>query len=177
MKQLNTALRLFLFLSLLTGLAYPLLVTALAQLFFPREANGSLMEKSGKVVGSELIAQAFKADKYFWPRPSAVDYNPLPSGGSNLGPTSKALAEKWHERRNQGFQNEMLAASASGLDPHISLASANAQLKRVAIARGKSEADIQPFLQSVVEGKQLGFLGETRVNVLKLNVLLDEKMK
>ncbi|MGE3262770.1 MAG: potassium-transporting ATPase subunit KdpC [Bacteriovoracia bacterium] len=175
MKQIFPALKAFLLLTFVTGAVYPLLVTAIGQAFFPRQANGSLLQGSdGKIQGSELIAQGFKGDKYFWPRPSAVDYNPLPSGGSNLGPTSKALQDKWQERRKAGLSGDLLAASASGLDPHISPESAYDQVPRIAQARGKSIAEVNGLIASTVERRQFGFLGENRVNVLKLNRLLDE---
>ena len=177
MKQLIIAIRSFLVLTLLTGLMYPVAVTVHAQGFFSRQANGSLATDAvGKVVGSELIAQGFKADRYFWARPSAVDYSPLPSGGTNLGPTAKALQEKWAERRKAGLDEDLLAASASGLDPHISPESAYAQVRRVASVRGKSDGEIKALIDRVTEARQLGFLGENRVNVLKLNLLLDERM-
>lgn len=176
MKQLVTAIRAFLLLTLITGILYPLLVTAIGRVVYPKQANGSLLYNSeGKLQGSELIAQSFKSDKYFWPRPSAVDFNPLPSGGSNLGPTSKALQDKWQERKKAGLSGDLLAASASGLDPHVSPESAYAQVARVARARGKTEGEINGLVASMVEGRQLGFLGENRVNILKLNRLLDER--
>ncbi len=177
MKQIITAIRSFIVLTLLTGLIYPVVVTVVAQGMFFEKANGSLVkDKQGKVVGSELIAQGFKTDRYFWPRPSAVDYNPLPSGGTNLGPTAKALQEKWAERRKAGFESDLLAASASGLDPHISVNSAYAQTRRIASARGKNDWDLKALIEEVAELRQLGFLGEKRVNVLKLNLRLDERM-
>lgn len=177
MKQLIIAIRSFVVLTLLTGLMYPAVVTVVAQGMFAGKANGSLVQDNqGKVMGSALIAQGFKGDKYFWPRPSAVDYNPLPSGGTNLGPTSKVLQEKWAERRKAGLEGDLLAASASGLDPEISPKSAAAQVTRVAKARGKSAAEVESLVQLVGQGRQLGFLGERRVNVLRLNLLLDERM-
>ena len=178
MKQLWIALRCFVLLTLVTGFLYPLLVTVCAQALFPLRANGSLIHsQDGKLIGSELIAQSFKNERYFWPRPSAVDYNPLPSGGTNLGPTSKTLKEKWDERRKAGFSSDMLAASASGLDPHISPESAYAQVARVARARGKSEEEVRGLVLGRIEKPQLGFLGENRVNVLQLNLILDERTR
>jgi len=177
MKQLSIAVRSFLVLTLVTGLMYPAVVTVFSQLLFPAAANGSLVQnKEGKIVGSELIAQGFKGERYFWPRPSAVEYNPLPSGGTNLGPTSKALQEKWAERRKAGLDGDMLAASASGLDPHIAPASAYAQASRVSKARGVGVESVNELVKNSLELRQLGFLGESRVNVLKLNLLLDERM-
>jgi K+-transporting ATPase ATPase C chain len=178
MKQLWIAIRCFLVLTLITGAIYPLIVTFFGQALFASKANGSLIYSlDGKLLGSELIAQGFKGDRYFWPRPSAVDYNPLPSGGSNLGPTSKALKEKWEERRKAGLSGDMLAASASGLDPHISPESAYAQVARVARARGKTEDEVGGVVRSLSEGPQLGFLGESRVNVVRLNLLIDERLR
>lgn len=174
MKTIVTAFRALAFFTVVTGLVYPLLLTSLAQTIFPHQASGSLVRIDGRVVGSELLAQEFKSDEYFWPRPSAVAYNPLPSGGTNLSPRSRALQEKWAERVRAGFSGEMVAASASGLDPHISAESAFAQVGRVARARGRSEEDIRALVSQSVEGRQFGFLGESRVNVLQLNVLLGE---
>lgn len=174
MKTLLIAFRCLLILTILTGAAYPLAVTIFAKTFFPKQASGSLVYgEDGKILGSELLAQGFKSDRYFWSRPSAVDYNPLPSGGSNLGPTSKALKEAWEARRKLGAKREMLAASASGLDPEISPESALAQVTRVARARGKPEEDVRNLVTRSVERRQLGFLGEPRVNVLRLNLSLD----
>ena len=178
MKTLFVAFRCFFVLTLLTGAIYPVLVTWLGQAFFASKANGSLVySEEGKLLGSELIAQGFESQEYFWPRPSAIGYNPLPSGGTNLGPTSKALQEKWEERRKAGLSGDMLAASASGLDPHISPASAAAQVGRVAKARGKTEEEISKILASAVERPQLGFLGQSRVNVVKLNLMLDKVVR
>ena len=178
MKQLIIAIRSFIVLTLLTGLIYPAVVTVVAQGIFSDRANGSLVKDStGKVVGSALLAQGFKGERYFWPRPSAVDYNPLPSGGTNLGPTAKALQEKWAERKKAGAEGELLAASASGLDPHISPEAAKSQAQRIAKARGRKPDEIEALIQENGEGRQLGFLGERRVNVLKLNQLLDARMK
>src|SRR6185369_2615902 len=128
MKTATQALRILLVLSILTGLVYPLVVTGVAQVIFPNQAGGSLIVRHHQVVGSSLMAQSFKDSKYFWPRPSAVDYNPLPSGGSNFGPTSKDLLEKIKERRSAGLTGELLFASASGLDPHISPNTAHEQI-------------------------------------------------
>lgn len=177
MKQVIIAIRCFLVLTLITGLLYPAIITLSAQVLFSDKANGSMLkDKAGKVVGSELLAQGFKTDQYFWPRPSAVDYNPLPSGGTNLGPSSKSLQEKWAERRNSGLTGDMLATSASGLDPHISPASAHSQIGRIASARGVNDVELKALVESSIEARQLGFLGENRVNILKLNLLLDERM-
>lgn len=177
-KQALIAVRCFLVLTLLTGFLYPAAVTLVAKAVFSEKANGSLVKnESGVVVGSALLAQEFKAEKYFWPRPSAVGYNPLPSGGSNLGLTSKALAGKQEERKKAGLSGEMLAASASGLDPHISPETALGQVARVAAARNAEEEGIRQFVVAATEARQLGFLGKPRVNVLRLNLLLDEKLR
>ena len=176
MKQLIVAFRSFTVLTVLTGLLYPGAVTLVAQGWFADQANGTLLKNAkGEVIGSALIAQGFKEERYFWPRPSAVDYNPLPSGGSNLGPTSKALQDKWAERRKAGLTGDLLAASASGLDPHISAEAALAQAYRVARVRGVSPAEMEKLVSQRIEPRQIGFLGETRVNVLELNLLLDER--
>ena len=174
MKTIFVAVRVLVVLTMITGFAYPIGVTLLSGAFFADKAGGSLVKVGEKIGGSELIAQEFKADRYFWGRPSAVGYNPLPSGGTNLGPTSKALREKIEERAKAGFQGEMAASSASGLDPHISPESAFAQAGRVAKARGKTEEEIRTFVARSVEGRQFGFLGQSRVNVLKLNLLLEQ---
>lgn len=174
MKTIIVALRVLLVLTVITGFAYPVGVTLLSSALFADKAGGSLVRAGDKVVGSELIAQEFKADRYFWARPSAVGYNPLPSGGTNLGPASKALKDKTGERAKAGFQGEMASSSASGLDPHISPESALAQAGRVARARGKSEEEVRALVARMVEGRQLGFLGQSRVNILKLNLLLDQ---
>lgn len=174
MRNLFIALRVLIVLTAITGFAYPIATTLLSGALFEEKAGGSLVEARGKVVGSSLIAQEFKEERYFWPRPSASGYSPLPSGGTNLGPTSKALQEKTEERAKAGFRGEMASSSASGLDPHISPASAFAQAGRVAKARGKTEEEIRGLVARSVEGRQFGILGESRVNVLKLNLLLDQ---
>lgn len=175
MNTLFIALRSFLFLSFLTGIVYPLLVTGGAVSLFPYQAKGSLIgSPEGKISGSELIGQSFKTEGYFWGRPSAIDYNPLPSGGTNLGPTAKALQEKWAERRKQGFEGKMLAASASGLDPHTSVETALAQVSRVAKARGIEESAVNALIETLTEQPDLGFLGKKRINIVKLNSALDK---
>lgn len=165
------ALRLFVFLTFVTGVVYPFFVTGLAQAVFPHQANGQMIEKDGHVIGSMIIAQKFEQPKYFWPRPSAVDFNPLPSGGSNLGPTSADLKKAIEDRAAKG---QPLYASASGLDPDISPVDARAQVARVANARGVSADRIEKLVDDSVEDRQLGFLGDPRVNVLKLNLALDQ---
>lgn len=173
-----------LFLTLLLGVGYPVLMTGLSKILFPDNASGSLVQKNGQVVGSTLIAQKFENPRYFWGRPSAIDFNPQASGGSNLGPTSKSLRATYEERlskmkaahpgQRDDPPQDLLFASASGLDPHISLEAARYQLKRVAQSRGLSVERIESILSQVQEGRQLGFLGEARVNVLKLNLALDQ---
>lgn len=185
LSQLRTALRMTLVLTVLTGFVYPGIVTALARLLFPRQADGSLIEVNGIVLGSELIGQKFTRAEYFQGRPSAAGdgYDGLSSGGSNLGPTSQKLVERVKSdverfrRDNPAFRGpvpaDLVTASASGLDPHISPASAYAQLERVATARGVPASRIRQLVDAHIEPRQLGFLGEPRVNVLKLNLALD----
>lgn len=177
MKNITISIRLLLFMTFVTGFAYPGVVTMIAQAFFHDQADGSLIKnREGIVVGSKLIAQPFNNDKYFWPRPSAIDFNGMGSGGSNLGPTSKELVEKLQERKNKGFADDLLFASASGLDPHISPQAALSQISRVAQTRQMNEDKIRAIVNSHIEGRQLGFLGEQRVNVLTLNIALDERL-
>jgi K+-transporting ATPase ATPase C chain len=170
-----------------TGLIYPLVMTAIAQIVFPKQANGSMIGINGKLVGSKLIGQNFTSDKYFWPRPSAIGYNPLPSGGSNYGPTSDTLKKLVEMRRrefirlnglpaNANVPPDMLYASGSGLDPDISPESAELQIDRVARARdfdSLQTAALRKLVKSHIEKPQLGFLGDPRVNVLELNIALD----
>jgi potassium-transporting ATPase KdpC subunit len=172
--------------TIVTGVVYPLLVTGAAQLLFPDAANGSVIERGGKPMGSELIGQPFADPKYFWSRPSATSpsaYNSASSSGSNQGPTNPALTDAVKQRidalraADPGNQVpvpvDLVTASASGLDPHISPAAANYQIARVARVRGKNEAELQALVDKATEGRQFGILGEPRVNVLKLNLLLD----
>jgi K+-transporting ATPase, C subunit len=189
MKTYTTAIRLLLVMTLLTGLAYPLLITGIAQIIFPFKANGSLVERNGKVVGSALIGQSFDDNKYFTSRPSAIKYNPLPSGASNLGPTNAEMKALFNKRikafleynnvdKNAAFPSEMAFASASGLDPHISLRSALLQVPRVASSRLLDSTRIKALYQLVnrmEEPRQIGFLGEPRINVLLLNLEMDKK--
>jgi len=173
--------------TLMTGFIYPLVVTGVAQLVFPRQANGSLIVRNGQVVGSEFIGQSFSDPKYFWGRLSATGsfpYNAAASSGSNLGPSNPVLMEAVQARidalkaadptNTQPIPVDLVTASGSGLDPHISLAASLYQLPRVARARGMSEAAVRSLIDLYTEGRQFGFLGEPRVNFLKLNLALDE---
>ena len=184
-KELRPAALAFLVLTFLTGIIYPLIVTAFAQLFQDK-ATGSVIVVNGKAVGSELIGQPFSDPKYFWSRPSATSpqpYNGASSSGSNLGPTNKALAEAVADRikalRDADPVNkapvpaDLVTASASGLDPHISPQAAQYQVSRVAKARGMEEGKIRSLVEHYTEPRTLGVLGEPRVNVLRLNLALD----
>jgi K+-transporting ATPase ATPase C chain len=174
-------------LTVLTGLLYPGLVTGLCQLMFPRQADGSLVYQNGRVIGSSLIGQNFTRPEYFQPRPSAAGngYDAAASSGSNLGPTSQKLVDrvktsvgKFH-KDNPAFTGtipaDLLTASGSGLDPHLSPESADAQVERIAKARRASVQEIRALVAQSTEGRDLGFLGEPRVNVLKLNQALDAR--
>ena len=175
-------------LSVVTGLAYPAIVTVVAQLIFPRHANGSLVTAGGKTVGSSLIGQPFDDPKYFWSRPSATSpfgYNAGASSGSNLSPTNADLIKTVQGRvdalraadpgNTASVPVDLVTASGSGLDPHISLAAAFYQVGRVARVRKLDEAAVRDLVERHVEGRQLGVLGEPRVNVLRLNLALDGK--
>lgn len=188
MKTLMISLKIFLFFTILTGIIYPLLVTGIAQVLFPDKANGSLITKNNRTIGSELIGQQFDSVIYFTARPSAVSYNPLPSGGSNFGPTNSKLKDLVTERKQQFIAfnqldsltvipSEMLFASASGLDPHISHQAAILQVDRIAIARNFNSAQKQSLIQCITdmtEPPQFHFLGQERINVLLLNIELDK---
>jgi len=185
-RMLRNAAMLLLLMTVITGIAYPLLVTGLAQAVFPVQANGSLLAKDGKPIGSALIGQPFTASKYFWGRPSATvpqAYNGSASNGSNLGPTNPALADAVRQRiaalqaadpgNTAPIPVDLVTASGSGLDPEISPAAAQYQLARVARARGLPLAEVQALVARCTRGRQLGVLGEPRVNVLELNLALD----
>ena len=195
LREIRPAIVLLVALTLITGLAYPLAMTGLAQVLFPKEANGSMIEKDGKVVGSALIGQVFADDKYFHGRPSATNapdpkdptktvdapYNAANSMGSNLGPTNKALIDRVKgdvdklksENASASVPIDLVTTSGSGLDPHISPAAGLLQVPRVAKARNLPEDRVRQLVEQNVEGRTLGLLGEPRVNVLALNLALD----
>jgi K+-transporting ATPase ATPase C chain len=187
-KILRQSLIMLVAMTVLTGIVYPLLVTGAAQLLFRDAANGSIIERGDKQLGSELIGQPFADPKYFWSRPSATApsaYNSTSSSGSNQGPTNPALTDAVKQRidalqaadpdNKQPVPVDLVTASASGLDPHISPAAAQYQLARVARARGVPEGKVAEIVTAATEGRQFGILGEPRVNVLLLNLALDGK--
>jgi potassium-transporting ATPase KdpC subunit len=186
LKLARTALILFVFFTVLTGLVYPLVVTGISQIIFPQQANGSLMTKDGQVVGSSLIGQSFDDPKYFWGRLSATGgnaYNAAASSGSNLSALNPALEKQAADRlaalqdadpgNTQAVPVDLVTASGSGLDPHISVAAARYQAARVAAQRGLAVERVQSLIDQHIEDRQLGLLGEPRVNVLALNLALD----
>jgi potassium-transporting ATPase KdpC subunit len=196
LKEIRPAIVILVLLTVITGLAYPLAMTGIAGVIFPRQAQGSLIEKDGKVIGSALIGQSFADDKYFHGRPSATNapdpkdstktidapYNAANSMGSNLGPTSKALADRLKgdvdklkaENPNAPVPVDLVTTTGSGLDPDISPEAARFQVPRVAKARGLPEASVNALVDTQIQGRTFGLLGEPRVNVLKLNLALDE---
>lgn len=186
LKDWGRCLLFFLVLAVLTGFVYPLIVTGLAQLFFPWQANGSLVRKDGKVVGSYLIGQKFSSPYYFHGRPSASDYDAMASGGLNCAPSSRALAQKIEERyralakENPGLTRretplDLITTSASGLDPHISPEAALVQVPRIARARSIPEEALVRLVREYTHPRWLGLFGEPRVNVLELNLALDRR--
>ena len=188
LQQLAPALKMTVVLTVFTGLVYPGVITGLCELMFRHQANGSLIVQNGTVIGSSLLGQNFTRPEYFHPRPSAAGndgYDPLASGGSNLGPTNQKLydriktAAEQFRKENPAYSGpipaDALTASGSGLDPDISIANARVQAARVANTRGTSVERIEGLLDSAIDGRDLGFLGEPRVNVLKLNLALDTR--
>jgi len=171
-SELMTGLRMTAVLTVVTGLLYPGVVTGVCQVVWPRQANGSFVQRHGRVVGSELIGQKFVGERYFHGRASAAEYDAMASGGSNLGPTSAKLRERL--AAGQAEAAELRTASASGLDPHVSPGAARAQVARVARARGMEEKTVAALVERFTEGRDLGLLGEARVNVLQLNLELDK---
>ncbi|MEW6731033.1 MAG: potassium-transporting ATPase subunit KdpC [Acidobacteriota bacterium] len=183
LKQLFPALAMTIVLTIITGIIYPLVVTGLANVIFKEKAQGSLIAKDGKVIGSRLIGQPFQGAGYFHSRPSAagIGYDGTSSAGTNLAPTSKRLINgvkartetRRSENANTPIPIDLVTSSASGLDPHITPAAAEFQISRVARERGMQEDQLRNIVQSYTEGRQLGILGEPRVNVLELNLALD----
>jgi K+-transporting ATPase ATPase C chain len=185
--KLIIALKYLLVMTILTGIIYPLFMTGVAQLSYPSKANGSLIMRDGKIIGSELIGQNFDSTVYFWSRPSAIGYNPIPSGASNYGPTSDTLKKQVNARRIlfasknsitdiTVIPKEMVFASGSGLDPHISPEAAMLQLARVSTARKLDETkkqEVQKLINNMTEEPQFSLFGEKRINVFKLNLALD----
>jgi K+-transporting ATPase ATPase C chain len=184
LKQIYPAFAITIVLTVLLGIIYPLVITGLAQVIFPRQAAGSLIEKDGKVIGSSLIGQPFTGRSYFHSRPSAAGngYDATASGGTNFGPTSRKLFESnikpaadalREENPNTPIPIDLVTSSGSGLDPHITPAAAEFQVPRVVKERGMSADEVRRLVREHTEGRQFGFLGEARVNVLELNLALD----
>jgi potassium-transporting ATPase KdpC subunit len=184
-KNLITALLMTVATTILLGIIYPLVVTALAQLIFPKQANGQLIQRNGKTIGSSILAQGFSSPAYFHPRPSFAGngYDPTNTNGSQLGPTNQKLIDRVKgdvstahaENPNEPVPIDLVTGSASGLDPHITPAAAYFQLPRVAKERGTTVDQLRALVQKHTEDRQFGFLGEPRVNVLQLNLELDER--
>ncbi|MDR3628023.1 MAG: potassium-transporting ATPase subunit KdpC [Ignavibacteriaceae bacterium] len=190
-ESIKNSVKILLFFTLLTGLIYPVIISGIGQMLFSIKANGSMLTKNDQIVGSRLIGQKFTSKRYFWPRPSAIDYNPMPSGGSNLALTSKVLVQQYNDNKaafikdnllkdTASVPSDVLFASASGVDPDISKEAAVLQVKRICEAR-KFNAEKKQVLLNLIdkqtEKRQLGFLGEEVVNVLVLNIKLDEISK
>lgn len=183
MKKIQNNLRMFLWMTLLTGIIYPLIITGIAQLTMKHKADGDFIVSNGKLVGAKLIAQKFEGDKYFWARPSSIDYNPLPSGGSNFGPTNSELKKavderstkilKAHSGDKSKIPSELLFASGSGLDPHIAVETAYFQIDRIAKARNLEHKQIKELIDNMVIRYRTVFSGNGYVNVLSLNIALD----
>ncbi len=184
MKSIWISLRFLFIMTLITGVGYPLLITGLGKMIFPKQSNGSLIRQGNKILGSELIGQSFQDPQYFWPRPSAIDYQPIPSAASNLAPSSAELLKKFQERKQflETFSphppQDLLFSSASGLDPHISLEAARYQIDRVAKQRHLDTGQIEKLnrlIERMTENRDFGILGEKRVHVLKLNLAIDQQ--
>jgi potassium-transporting ATPase KdpC subunit len=186
--QLIISIKILLVFTVLTGIIYPLFITGIAQSAFPSKANGSLMIVNNQLIGSELIGQDFNSDKYFWPRPSVINYNPLPSGASNYGMTSEVLKDKSFKNRlsftlknklpiGTILPGEMIYSSASGLDPHISVEAAKLQVNRISKERNIDKNQILQLIAKLKEDRQFYILGEERINVLLINLELDKLNK
>jgi K+-transporting ATPase ATPase C chain len=188
---IKNSIKILLFFTVITGIIYPVIIFGTGRIFFYNKANGSLVKGSNRIVGSELLGQKFTSRKYFWSRPSAIDYNPMPSGGSNLSLTSKVLFQQYNDNKasfmkdnllkdNVIVPSEMLFSSASGVDPDITKESAYVQVKRISQARKFTEEQKQKLfilIDSQTRSRQFGFLGEEVVNILALNMILDEMSK
>lgn len=186
MKNILSALKMLLWLTLVTGLVYPLFITFIAQTTMKQKADGNIIYEKGKAVGAELIAQKFEDKRYFWPRPSAINYTPMPSGGSNLAPTSKLLKDTVEGRKKvlaesmsnptDTIPSELLFASASGIDPHISPEAAYFQIDRIIKARNidPKKVDLKKLINDMTTTRHFGFLGRPCINVLLLNRALDQ---
>jgi K+-transporting ATPase ATPase C chain len=187
-ETIKNSIKILLFFTVVTGIIYPLIIFGIGQMFFSNKANGSLVIDNNKVIGSKLLGQKFTSSKYFWSRPSAIDYNPMPSGGSNLSLTSQVLLQQYNDNKSAFMKenllkdsasvpSDMLFASASGVDPDISGRAAFVQIKRISDARkftGEQKQKLLELVESHIMRRQFGFLGEETVNVLELNMKLDE---